>query len=177
METKDTIYVVITRADPRINSKEKISQGSKIACMAQIEAAADMFSAKLINQVKKLKVSCRVIILQGGYVMYREKYGSVRFVAAGVVKEQARKLTRGDILKNLELWMTTSYWYKNWPTVENLSVELIIQYDLKKARSPMPKPKEIITNPRTKVIELKPGTSIYGEIDAWWRETTKQWYY
>lgn len=177
METKDTLYVVITRAEPRIDSRKKISEGSKIVCKAQIKAAADMFSAKYANQVEKLKVGYRVIILQGGYAQYRKEYGAVRFVAAGTVKEPTRKIQKNDIFKNLDLWMVTSTWYKTWPTIKNLSTELIIHYELNKARKPLPKPKEIIVNPGTKVVELKSGTSVYEEIDAWWRKVTKQWYY
>jgi hypothetical protein len=177
LETRDTIYVVITRAEPRIYSKQKVSQGSKIVCKAQTKAAADMCSGKYRKQLEKLGVGCRVIILQGGYILYREKYGSVRFVAAGVVRERVRRLQKSDILENLELWMATSRWYKNWPTIKDLSTELIIHYNLKKAKRPMLKPKQIITNPKTKVVELRDNNPVYNEVDAWWREVTKRWYY
>jgi hypothetical protein len=177
MVMKDTIYVVIARAEPRTTSRKKISEGSKAVCAAQIKAKAGLFPAKYVNQVEKLKNGCRVVILQGGYVEYRKKYGAVRFVAAGIVKEPARKMQIKDYIGYLELWRTTRRWYKNMPLVKNFTTASIIQYDLKKARKPFPKPRLIIANARTKVIEIKPGTPVYDEIDDWWRRVTKKWHY
>ena len=177
METKDAIYIVVTTAEPKIHSRKKISEGSKMVCKAQIRAEAGMFSSDYKNQIEKMRVGSRVIILQGGYAMYRKKYGAVRLIAAGVVKGNANKLQSSDIFRNLELWMTMRKWYKNWPTANNSSDELIVHYNLRKARSPLPKPKEIIMNPKTKVLELKPNTSVYEKMDEWWRDVTKQWYY
>lgn len=74
-----------------------------------------MFPPRYINQVEKLKVGCRIVLLQGGYVMYRGKYGAVRLVAAGKTDaythpETSAVMPLGWLMK---LGNSEEYWLNN----------------------------------------------------------------
>jgi hypothetical protein len=156
MEGESTIYIMIGVADPPSHSMRNVSRGSKLVCVAQIKAKAGMYYPKLKKQAEKLKPGDRVILLQGGYMAYRGEFGAVRFVAAGTVKEAARQITLKDVVKNFSLWEATRKWYKDFPTARRLSGELIIKFDLKRAKIPKPKPKKLIITPQ---VRFKPVPS------------------
>ena len=189
MEDNSNIYVVVARVELPTTAKKKISLGSKMVCKIQIKAKAAMFQAKYASQLEQLQVGNRVVILQNGYALYRKKYGAVRFVAAGTVKEKAQKLTKHDVIKNPELWIMTQKWNKDWPTeVGDISNEVILRFNLKKAKGnpnnpesslikPLIKPKGLIVNPKTVLMALKPGSKIYEETNVWWEKVTGQWNY
>jgi len=172
------IWVVLNSEDTRGKANLKNAQGCKAVCDARVSAQADMLYASLYRQASLLGKGDPIVMHQGGGKRFGN--GAAHFVAAGIVEEGVKKLTAQIVHAYPTLWNTTKQWYKRWPaTAAGITNELFIQYRLKRAKRPLPRPKAI--RPRNvqgknKFIPLHPRCTLhpecsaYATVNAWWHQ-------
>jgi len=166
MEDRDTIWVVVNAEGTQKTPNRVNAYGCKEICDARVEAGADMLYPELAEDAAQLREHDRIVVLQGG----SRAWGGQLLVAAGRVKEAARGLTDKDTSDYPRLWCLTRLWYPDFPRIPvHVKGELIILYDLERAKAPLRSPRGIRPRPGDKFIAFHPdGGGEYDELDQAW---------
>ena len=170
-DTSDIIWVIVNSEDTQGKANATNAQGCRELCEARVDAQADMLYEQLSGQANELSEGDRIVMHQGGAKML----GGQRLFAAGYVRSNVQPLTPVHAHSLPILWEVTRRWYRNWPVTEaDISGELIIFYDLKKAKSAFPSPAVIRPRPGDKFIPLHPDCKThrrcvaYDQLNDFW---------